>query len=380
MKSEQSVQPRSAWLRLKRHFTEAFSGELITPQAHAGARQQNEWLGQSRSRNAHRYILAVIAAAAVPVTAFNIYYAEWVLVAGASLVFFAIIINFVLLSIGRASAASPLPVLLCSIFLSILAFYRGQEHALLLLYPLLVLLPVLLSLRGSITLGLVALVAIGPRMLELYSLVAVAIVALSFCLTWMISAWLMFSVREQARRLKEMVITDPLTGVFNRRYLELQAERALLNWQRSNSPMTLLLIDLDHFKAINDEFGHAAGDSALRQVAQLVTDRVRKTDVFCRYGGEEFVLLLEETSSRKAVKVAQELCSAVAAADVLPAGTLTISIGVCDIALADSVEHWFKLADNALYIAKDQGRNRVEVAEQGQRKVVPISKTVPDWR
>lgn len=353
---------------------------MLAPSRQANSGQPSEWLEESRSRNAYRYILTVVAAAIVPVTAFNVYSNEWVLVGGASLLLAAILINIALLSAGRVSVASPLPVLLFSISLTILAFYRGQDYALLLLYPLLVLLPVLLRLRWSITLGVTALVAIAPRVQQLYVPMAIFIVDLSLCLTWMISAWLMFSVREQARRLKGMVITDPLTGAFNRRYLELQAERALQSWQRYKTPVALLLIDLDHFKAINDNFGHAVGDRALQAVVQQISERVRKTDALCRFGGEEFALLLEESSSRKAIKVAQELRYAVEIAEILPSGKLTISIGVCDISLADSVEHWFKLADNALYIAKGQGRNRVEVAREEHRKVVPINKSVPDWR
>jgi len=159
-----------------------------------------------------------------------------------------------------------------------------------------------------------------------------------------------------------MAITDPLTGACNRRYLELQAGKCLETWSRHQRQFSLLLLDIDHFKWINDRFGHAVGDRAIQSLVKLIDQRMRKVDVLCRYGGEEFVLLLSETDGVKAMTVANEIREAVECADILPQGNLTVSIGVCDVTLAQNPEHWLKMADVAMYLAKLNGRNRVELA------------------
>jgi diguanylate cyclase (GGDEF)-like protein len=127
--------------------------------------------------------------------------------------------------------------------------------------------------------------------------------------------------------------------------------------------VSLLLLDIDHFKKINDEFGHTVGDTALKNLVSLVKERIRGVDTLCRFGGEEFVLLLSETTDAQAKIVANQLRRAVEHADVLPSGTMTISVGICDVRQVPDIQTWFKLADGALYNAKNLGRNRVELAE-----------------
>nr|WP_158217348.1 diguanylate cyclase [Microbulbifer agarilyticus] len=153
---------------------------------------------------------------------------------------------------------------------------------------------------------------------------------------------------------------DQLTGLYNRRYFDEQLQREFLLAQRSGTPLTLMVLDLDHFKAINDRLGHARGDEALRAVGQLLKKQLRKPVIACRYGGEEFAVLLPRTDSNAASTVAQRLRIAVAQMEFEDAA-LSVSIGVSNFAgkgFASAVQ-LFEAADKSLYQAKAQGRNRV---------------------
>ena len=112
----------------------------------------------------------------------------------------------------------------------------------------------------------------------------------------------------------------------------------------------------------------------------VISGNIRSVDTLCRYGGEEFVVLLAETGLDGARQVAEKLRAAVEDADVLPEGSMTISAGVCDVSIAENVDHWLNLADGALYLAKHNVRNRVELAESAVEPMEPLAKTIPDWR
>jgi diguanylate cyclase (GGDEF)-like protein len=258
--------------------------------------------------------------------------------------------------------------------------YVGQDFALYFLYPLLVAVPVLVRWRASRVICLSTLLLILALVLQRFQPMTVFAIALTLGLTWLVSAWLVFALTAQAKRLRGMAITDPLTGAFNRRYLELRAAKSLEDWARYERHESLLIIDIDFFKRINDKFGHAVGDKALQDLVKLISQRVRGGDTLCRFGGEEFVLLLSEADTAVATRVADKLRGDVAAARILPEGSMTISIGVCDVSCATSVEHWFKLADAALYLAKSNGRNRVEVATTEPVVIPPRVRSVPAWR
>ncbi len=166
--------------------------------------------------------------------------------------------------------------------------------------------------------------------------------------------------------LRQLATHDALTGLFNRRYFFTLAERELERSQRYGHPLALLMLDLDHFKAINDSRGHQAGDQVLRAVASIIQTNLRQIDVVGRYGGEEFVVLLPETARMTALAVAKRLCAAVAVQSVELSGEslpITISVGMAvgfgDAAL--NLEEMLERADRALYAAKATGRNRVAV-------------------
>ena len=161
---------------------------------------------------------------------------------------------------------------------------------------------------------------------------------------------------------------DALTGVFNRRALMLQIERHMSLASRQNSPLALLMLDIDHFKKVNDTYGHQIGDGILREVALRIGNRLRQHDVLGRYGGEEFMVVLPSTTLEGAVAVAEDICAAVAEKPLMVSGRamqLTVSIGVharTPTPVAEVLEAMVAASDNAMYAAKQKGRNCV-VAE-----------------
>lgn len=155
-------------------------------------------------------------------------------------------------------------------------------------------------------------------------------------------------------------ITDPLTGLYNRRGLQLTLEQ----WQTDEQPFAAIALDIDHFKQVNDNHGHALGDLALQQVAQLMRENSREADVLCRIGGEEFVMLLPDIGLGAATGVAERLRQRMAGDSALECGQITLSLGVAHWPGSPvDIDHVLAMADRALYAAKHRGRNRVVTAD-----------------
>jgi diguanylate cyclase (GGDEF)-like protein len=161
------------------------------------------------------------------------------------------------------------------------------------------------------------------------------------------------------RRLLEQAITDPLTGAFNRRHMSTRLKEVLATGRPPSNPSALLMIDVDHFKKINDEHGHDAGDAVLKGLVSVVRSRARQTDLLFRMGGEEFVVLLPDTTDAEAMTLADDIREAIATSPLLEGHKVTVSIGVGPADPKDSVDSWLKGTDAAMYVAKESGRNRV---------------------
>jgi diguanylate cyclase (GGDEF)-like protein len=168
--------------------------------------------------------------------------------------------------------------------------------------------------------------------------------------------------------LRTQSLRDPLTGLFNRRYLEASFDREIQRAERRKIPLSVLMLDVDHFKRFNDSFGHDAGDALLAQFGALLARIVRTEDVTCRYGGEEFTVLMPEADTELARTRAEEICAAVRVMNVqhrnISLGKITVSIGVATYKEhGRTPEELMRNADNALYLAKNSGRDRVWIAE-----------------
>lgn len=167
--------------------------------------------------------------------------------------------------------------------------------------------------------------------------------------------------------LRTQSIRDPLTGLFNRRYLEVSLERELLRASRRSQPLTVLMLDIDHFKRFNDSHGHEAGDVLLTQFAEVLKRTTRNEDIACRYGGEEFTVVLLESDADSAAQRAEQIRAAVAEMTVMyrqqPLEHVTVSIGTAMFPRdGKTPDDLLRRADAALYAAKKAGRNRVVAA------------------
>lgn len=170
--------------------------------------------------------------------------------------------------------------------------------------------------------------------------------------------------RQQLRRYRFQATVDGLTELFNRHWLDLMLPRQVERSRRSHEPLCLVMLDIDHFKQVNDEFGHPVGDEVIRQVARGLRGHVRALDLPARYGGEEFVLICPDTTADAARALAERLRRAIADNPV-SAGphrlSITVSCGIAELQGGESAESLVRRTDDALYRAKRSGRNRVSV-------------------
>ncbi len=169
----------------------------------------------------------------------------------------------------------------------------------------------------------------------------------------------------QRDQLLQLATEDPLTGAGNRRALHKSLEHLVALRRRTAEPMSAIMIDLDNFKWVNDQKGHAAGDALLRCVSQTIAGRIRLTDSLFRLGGDEFVVLAGSTSMESARLLAEDLRELIAAALTQFAAPVTVSLGVAEHWLHETAEEWLARADGAMYQSKQRGRNQVTAALPG---------------
>ncbi len=166
-------------------------------------------------------------------------------------------------------------------------------------------------------------------------------------------------------RLEGMANVDPLTGAYNRRYLYTVSEKIIPLIKRERRRLSLAMIDIDRFKDINDTYGHDRGDEVLKILVEKVTDSIRESDVFIRYGGEEFVLLFPNTTLQQALVISEKVRKVIDSSPGVHDVRFTVSVGVTEfINGSDNIDSALKRADIALYKAKNSGRNRVEYIEE----------------
>ncbi len=173
------------------------------------------------------------------------------------------------------------------------------------------------------------------------------------------------ALRDRVSALEQLAATDHLTGAWNRVHFDRLIDAELARSALEQQPLSLVLLDIDHFKRINDSFGHGVGDSVLRELVSLVVSRTRASDVLFRWGGEEFAVLAASAGYRGAERLAENLCRAVAGHRFETVGTVTVSLGVAERFGDESAEALFNRLDAALYAAKEGGRNRVVVDRRG---------------
>lgn len=175
------------------------------------------------------------------------------------------------------------------------------------------------------------------------------------------NAVLNLQLRNQLEQIERLSVTDQLTGIYNRRKFLETLSHEIERTKRYHTPFTIIMFDIDHFKSVNDTYGHDIGDLVLRELSHLIGDSLREVDVFARWGGEEFIAILPNTFVDDGYAVAERLRSNVEIFDFSPVPKVTCSFGVisCEDASQCDNDILLKTVDEALYEAKENGRNRV---------------------
>lgn len=240
-------------------------------------------------------------------------------------------------------------IIICTFAVTLFSLRGARELAVFFGLPLLVMLG-FMQLRGESVPAIIAAL-FDPLMMFVIAGIASEL---------LYRTWLAAFIANQ--QLAEHAATDPLTGLSNRRHIEPQLEGEIGRALRHRATFSLLMADLDHFKRVNDQYGHDAGDAVLREVARRLKDLLRTEDRPARWGGEEFLVLLTDTDADQAGIVAEKIRAGIADAPVKVNGhaiDMTISIGVAEHHDEDDPLELIRRADQALYRAKDAGRNRV---------------------
>lgn len=177
----------------------------------------------------------------------------------------------------------------------------------------------------------------------------------------------------RSRQLEEMARTDPLTGVFNRQGIEEAIKVGLTEWRHSRKPLSIIMLDVDFFKQINDTHGHSVGDRVLAGLSELMQNNIRQDELLARWGGEEFVLVCRNAPLKQAGKLAEKLRTLVEGHRFENDINVSISIGVATLIDGETLDQLFVRADEALYKAKHAGRNRIVLSNQEEN--VPFART-----
>jgi diguanylate cyclase (GGDEF)-like protein len=181
----------------------------------------------------------------------------------------------------------------------------------------------------------------------------------TFSLLSAYSAIFLHIVAKQYRDQQKIAITDSLTGLYNRTLLTDSLEKAIHQASRTNTAYTLLIMDVDHFKKINDELGHDIGDQVLIELGTFLKNFLRDSDKVFRIGGEEFLVLLYNTDEENGIDTAEKIRKGIENLSSIPGRTVTVSIGMAELGSITDWKEWMKACDLNLYEAKNNGRNRV---------------------
>lgn len=195
-------------------------------------------------------------------------------------------------------------------------------------------------------------------------------ISTSLLLTIIISGSVLMHINQLNKRLLNEIIRDPMTGAYNRKELSFHLKTCLKQQKEDSVHSALLFIDIDHFKAVNDSFGHDVGDDVIKELVNIITNHSRETDKVFRIGGEEFVLLMHNTNIKNALRVADKLRLKIKNEQIIENYPITVSIGVCSSENNPSKDQWLKFADIALYEAKEAGRDNVKLYRTSKSQII----------
>ena len=232
-------------------------------------------------------------------------------------------------------------------------------------YPTLATAFFLMNEREAIIIDLFAIAALAPVIHSNFSNMESASILTTMVLIIVFAYIFAVQTRQQRKQLERLATIDPLTGVGNRRGFNEKLKEVVAIRHRTGQPVSLVLLDIDHFKSINDTFGHETGDHILCEITDIIKKRIRITDGFYRIGGEEFVVTVMGADLSNSSRLADELRLLVEESLLLDDRSVTISLGVAEINEGETGEDCLKKADSALYESKRAGRNRISTAHGG---------------
>jgi diguanylate cyclase len=230
-------------------------------------------------------------------------------------------------------------------------------------YPALMAIFYLITPRLAIVLVAFTIVALIPRISGHFDTHTTATVVVTMIVMSSFAFGFALISNRQRRLLVQMATRDPLTGAGNRRHLDSKLRDVVNSHRRSGATASLLILDLDHFKKVNDIHGHRVGDQILVRITEIVNLRIRVTDSLFRIGGEEFVVVLEGQDLTRAGHLAEQLRTLVEANELVHDQAVTISLGVAELRSDETENDWLHRADEALYRAKRAGRNATMLAD-----------------
>ena len=231
------------------------------------------------------------------------------------------------------------------------------------LFPILLANVFLLGATAALVTNIITIAAIIPIALKLPTITSSFAMLSSLLMCASLAYVFALLTHRQQQLLQSIAVQDPLTQLGNRRAMDEELRLSIEDCARNQTPATLIVLDLDFFKMVNDKFGHNLGDVVLVDLANLLKKRIRKTDRAFRFGGEEFVVLTRNTALKEALIIAEQLRAQTEAELKDPDGALTASFGCAQLHPDETADEWFERADKAVYQAKQQGRNCVVALE-----------------
>ena len=317
-------------------------------------------------RSAEAYLPLMLSAASalgiLPFAILRLINGQWI----AAAVDMMIIAGFILLGMfvfrtRRVRAASITIALICIVGVLTTVYIIGPQQVYW-AYPALMAIFYLVRPMEALACAMVILAALMPVIVPAADSHVASTIIITIVVTSSFGfAFSLITYRQRAM-LVNMATRDPLTGAGNRRALDARLEESVNRYRRTREAVSLVLLDLDHFKRVNDVHGHAAGDMILKHIADIINLRIRVTDSLFRIGGEEFVIVLDGQDLERAGHLAEQLRVLVEANEIVQDRSVTISLGVAELKDDESPNDWLHRADAAMYCAKDAGRNATSLS------------------
>jgi diguanylate cyclase (GGDEF)-like protein len=244
---------------------------------------------------------------------------------------------------------------------STISFYLNGGHMVNWIYPAMLSTFFVAKPRYALIVNFIILLVYSPKLFTYFETVEIIVIIFSVSISNIITFRFTEGLRIQEKELKKLASEDYLTEVGNRRALKTYLDKLWIKLQKSNALATLIILDLDHFKKINDDYGHLVGDNALVNISRLIKNTLDENHHIFRYGGEEFLIVCpcNSCNSQDGYALAEKIRNEVKNANLIKQSRMTISLGVAQYKQGESVTQWIHRVDEALYQAKNQGRDCV---------------------